>query len=1163
MGLAAAAQNLQRSGFVFSEQRNSFWGGQKWVEIEPEEAVKSSKEVKARHRDHGEFALDSPTTVKELEVFFANGSPEGLASPLVAGALKALEQAPGKLEGGGYQAYRNLVQDRPTQLEWKGQKVKLEGAQQVLEAAYLLTGFGDESRLDPDVVKLGAVGRSGFTLSQPLLKIWNQKPEEIGASYRGVDYLGPLPEPGELSSLAKKIDSTAAELGRDLDRDTWQRLKETGPQATRLLARFEKEELKDPLTLLDLVLESKGERESLEQAGAPVFELAPLTGELPAAYRVLRDPQLTGDQQSLFKRMLPGRRVQVAGAVAHRFDRKPEQARIALSLLDSLPHGPGNVEIVEAVTRNGQPIQSETLQWVSDRVKPEQVNDYYQALSGGADRDLLMAHPDLESYQRTAELFSKQPEVAEEWDRLSQRVGLEKATALLEKHSAGEVDLYLELVGKFPERAEQVWDKLSTSGDLESNLGFFMVSGDLEVSLSASRQIHRRQIPGSDRPLNERRQAMALLLEAHQGEAEKAVSDYHFVAARPGGLLERAEDLARLVRHAGGDEARLAFVDQEKHPKRAEFVALGLEFSGSYAGALPLAQKLQERPERVGDVAGFAPLARPLTHLVGKERVHELLDTQLETPLSAVGLKTLERILAQHCGITVEDHSADVAAVNFGPTFDLPQSGQLAVEVKAGDNFQVEAQLDGGDWSTSGLERRDDGLIMVKPGPKKARFRLRSRTPNLDGLAPVKVRVGTCVKGEVLKIADLYANRHDTQSRYGETEFTSGFLSVPAGAQAVYQISPSPGSDGSIKLEVRRASGDWEIHRFYDGYKTVDERVDLSKYGGDLVRLRFTLRNGSRYSSCRMTCTDINIRPPLEELWSHPGFSGSGSVDPLLSVAFSGEGEQALTQLEPLIEKHGLDRALSLLASLKGDTSPERVEALSHLMGRLDEEQAMEHFTYLSECAGLPGSIADQARLLPGRAREAFPQTLEKIRLEAVDTEDPNTAIAFLGRVQADSDAAQADAVWARLKQPVREEDLEDRLRMFELLQTAEGKTSEASSRWSQLVEARDPAQPIAQVVDSYVALRQVYQGETAAALEAVRAVQEVQSSGRAGKLGLKELTRVALELSLGSVSESAPAQSLTDALYAYLDELNAVSPDIEVGEEHVKVGDFEVPISG
>lgn len=1150
----SSAERLARAGFGFQRQATSFWGREKWVQASPAEVAQELEQGKAVEFDHpklGRQHLTQTETLTELDAFYGGHDTSKLDSPLLAGALLSLAGEE------GYRAYQSLKAGQSLEMVVDGETIKSQHADTWVAAAFFSKGFGEAP---PRAALLTELSANGYELPASPFKVWRQQHAEVAVRYRGLD-LGQLDTQlaasaglEQLAPARERADLMHQTLGKAADQATWQLLNRTDFEAGLALLDSFNPKYPEPLKLLATVIDSRRPEESLAQAAAPLERLSAVGDQVREAYACLRAHRWGENQTQAFADLVAsGASSQQASAMVGRYDQKPEQVQKLGQLMEALKECEPEqaIQLVDELTANHLSPDLDTVNWLAKNRPLDELGRAYQLLAGGGDRDLLAQHADLGSYTQTNQLLTAHPQLRQSWNDLVARLDGDAAlaTRLLSEGKTEVLSYYPEVANKAGEQAEQVWNRLKASPDLETACGFYHLAGTAEAAVQLTSHLCRRDIPGSQQPLEARRCALAALLEANQGQSAQALADYDFLAARSAPLAEAGPRLARLIQASDSDQARLAFVAYEQQPDQFAALATGLEATGSFRHGKALAKGLAEHPERQADLEALAPLSRQLRNLLDLDQIATLNRKQLEQPLSGAGVQKLQHLFEKYYGLNVGGNQERGLVLQLGKPTALPSEGQLAVALTGSDKVWLEASVDGGDWQR--LTPRSDGYAPVTAPGKQARLRLRADDPQSVDLSKLRVEVGTAFPDQTVSINEIFSNR-TTEGR--DTIYSSNYLSIPPDAQAIFRLTPDVPTGAYLFLEA----GDYnkmDAIRSYQGYTAVDETVSLANYANKVIKLRFKL-TPAQYLSASLRCTDIVLRRQVANPTTLSTLPGAGASQKLLELAYAPDNPDPtrfLTRLDAMAEKTSLEEAVNLWSSLGPQAGPERVEALSYLINKLGEEKGRKQFEALDQ-SDSQVSIFDRARLSAGRPELA--PFLTQVKEETVDADKLDSTFALLARCQELSDAATADAVWKEIRVPQGDEDQATRVRLFEGLVKLEAQPAKALASWQRLESSRDPANRFEDLVRAYEGLHKLHQGDGAKAFSTLQAVQQVQASGRFPRLGLAQLLRYAVQADL------LASQDLTQALLASLSERGSTA-DLEVGEERVRVGDFELEVAG
>ncbi|MCA9791951.1 MAG: hypothetical protein KC910_09165 [Candidatus Eremiobacteraeota bacterium] len=1149
-----SAQRLSQSGFDFHRQTTSFWGREKWVQASPTEVaqeLEQGRTVEFEHAKLGHQQVAQAQTLTELDAFYGGHDTARLESPMLAGALLSLagEQ--------GYQAYQTLKAGKELEMVVDGETIKSKHADTWTAAAYFSKGFGEAP---PRAELLTELKAQGYELAASPFKVWRQQNPEVPVSYRGLG-LGQLDaqlsaDQGleQLAPTRHKIDTMYERLGESANQATWNLLGRTDFESgLGLLDSFERK-YPEPVKLLAAVIDSRRPDESLAEASAPLESLGGVGDQLIEAYSCLRSHRWQEEQTQAFSGLLArGASPKQADKLVARYDKEPDKVKNLAQLLDTLKEVEPKkaLGLADELTAANLSPDLETVSWLAKNRPLDEMGRAYQLLSQGGDRELLARHSDLGSFSQTSQLLSEHPELRQGWEELVERLDGDaaQATRLLGEGKTDVLHFYPEVAKQAGDQAEQVWSRLKASPDLETACGFYHLSGTAEKAVALTSHLCRRDIPGADQPLEARRAALATLLEANQGKTEQALADYDFLAARSAPLGEAGPRLARLIGASDADQARLAFVACEREPELYSTLAATIEATGSFRHGKALARGLAEHPERKADLQALAPLSRQLRNLLGVDQVAALNRKQLEQPLSASGVDKLQHLFEKYYGLDIGGSQEGGLVLQLGKPTALPAEGQLAVNVTGSDKVWVEASVDGGDWQR--LTPRSDAYAPVTASGKQARLRLRADDTEGVDLSKLQVKMGTAFPDHTISIHEVFAN----QSVEGkDTVYSSNYVSIPPDTEAIYQVTPDVPQGAYLFLEAGDYSQMTPI-RSYSGYTPVDETVSLSEYANKAIKLQFRLKP-AQYLSASLRCTDILLRRKIGNPTTLATLPSPQASQKLLELAYAPENPDPvafLNRLDAMAEQASLEEAVNLWSSLGPQAGPDRVEALSYLTNRLGDEEGRKQFEALEQSQSQV-LILDRARLTAGR-KELAP-FLSQVEEESVDAEALDSTFTLLARCQQLSDAATTDAIWSELRVPQGDETQTDRVALFDGLVTLEKQPAQALASWRKLEAGRDPANRLEDMVRAYEGLHKLHQGDSQKVFKTLEAVQGVQATGRFPRLGLAQLLRYAVQADL------LAKEDLTQALLASLSERGGTA-DLEVGEDRVRVGDFELEVAG
>lgn len=691
-------------------------------------------------------------------------------------------------------------------------------------------------------------------------------------------------------------------------------------------------------------------------------------------------------------------------------------------------------------------------------------------------------------------------------------------------------------------------EHLQRLGPTENALRLYR--GDPEQAEALARRLARPRVPGSERPLEERVEAASMLLDAG------ALKSYDFLASRAEGPLDQAAQ--RLVSLLGSGlsetEARMAFVAVSEQPETSALFEKAVGLTGSFGAARPIVDAAAAVPDGPARLDAVEPLARGWRGLARPEQVAWLATGQIRAPLGGEGLTALGDILTAWYGAGGGETTGSTMMIPG--RFQMPASGGLAMKLQS-SVARAEASVDGRSWTAlkawgNGFVSTIGSDLAAQPG-QQVFLRVRTDDENPQLFRELSFQVGTVEPTKTIKTYEL--QRH-ADYKTGEVTLESSYTSIPPGAQAEFFVDPTLGTGASAFFEISRGySHGWDPLRSFSGYSRKDEKVDLSRYANDVVKFRFRITPSSnRYSTAEIRYSNIDLRREPTVTATIPALPPDEVTDRLLKLAYSdrpaSERGANLQAVAGLAKSSGsLADALTLVETLEKTPAAKRVElgeALSVLVRAEGVDKGRELFGYLQ--GEVESDFVEHARLLAGRGVAEYERMLGRLHLETVDG-NPRDALTLVSAVQERSGPSVADEVWNLVRVPVRDETLEERLRVFEGLAQ-----EEALEIYRGLTQSLDPANTLPEAAAAHRTLAEAC-GDPQRGLELLGQVQTAQASGRFSGATLSELVTEAVKAFLAG-EQDLEAALMREALRF------ADAGTIEVSDEQVRVGEHNLSIN-
>lgn len=1006
------------------------------------------------------YGTDTPGALKEpaLAQALAGLEKAGLVllrkdreeyHPSKVGAFGAYEVLTGQA-GEGFERLSFQVGDK---------EYRLETAEDALLAAHLYAGGSRQGLARPEQAEvLGTLERGGFGLSTGtayetyhLLGSATPPPAvEILVDGVVVDRVTSQEMPKTVEVLTRVNTRKAdflrldASLGRKVSTVAWELLGQDGSarrfdERAELFESLHQAGAGDASALYRTVLERAADGEPLRGAAGDLFQVMRILG-----------PDRTEAVQKAFGHVradLPGtagraeEKLRYAGLLAEMRDpdlalraqkalsQGPEagfsrREEVFTALLQGSPSGAATaVSVLEALARAGRVVEDRetALALVAPSgATPEEASRGYEVLAGlgsPARRDawkaLYAACPATSKLgeawtEVTARGEGQTPARAAAWARLAEAAGeneapeaeATRALAALGDDVERKVQDFARVLrgdrGVF-DQALKSWNIIQSDADPETLLRMFEATGDLDSASVARTNLKRADLPGADRPLDERREALARLIAHHGGRVERALEDYRHVAATgPSGrsLAEAADLLARFSRATGsGREARLAVAALAGAPPKpgSPSAAVTLEAALKVTGALSRARPLWESLESVASQEGalelldrVVGLTTPVGSRPSPEAVVGTLRRLAEAPLDAAGQARLEKLAKRlnqpawtpDQGWSLKDDPGRglVWSIEPGKRTDASVTSQLfSLEAMSGsalkfdydasgvgyyDALVVQASRPGGEWADlvrlkggQGWTSQAVDLAAYDGGPVRVRFQFYSDAGS--GKASVGgVRVEAPLLKEARSLQDLvpegtWAQVQDPDRGTVWTDSPSG--DYPGNADMSLRSGP-------IDLRgVTRPRLTFEAkHNLESRYDYV--HVEVSEDGGDWKRLK-SMTGQADWSRVVVDLSDyqdktvrLAFRLTSDSAGSADGFHLAGAS------LVGGDAAGPIARLDFRTEVAGDERVQ--LHQVVGAVVDPALEAAQRTV-------ALEHFEALEGQVGLDKALASWPLLAP------------------------------------------------------------------------------------------------------------------------------------------------------------------------------------------------------
>ncbi|MEW6281948.1 MAG: hypothetical protein AB1758_25310, partial [Candidatus Eremiobacterota bacterium] len=448
---------------------------------------------------------------------------------------------------------------------------------------------------------------------------------------------------------------------------------------------------------------------------------------------------------------------------------------------------------------------------------------------------------------------------------------------------------------------EKMFAQIRSEKDPETLVRLFEVSSSMEGARSAYLQLIRGGLPGAGRPLEERREALASLIQA-RGSAPEGIQDYLFVAGLCGEDRDHQEGarLLLVLREAAGSEreARLAMASLAQLGPQASSEAMiqCLKAFGSLGTAREAYRDIeaggeQGWPARQKALEQTAAVLRTALDATPEDRLalyRRLATSPLEeaatadlaevvTRMTRPGLKPegkwgLEEVPGR--GKVWSDSPG--AKVARGETslvsdfFRVPRDSACSLEFDASselyasyDKLLVEVSRDGKDWTILGeVTGKSDwtgkkvSLSRYAGQDVQVRFRCYIREGrNMEGAQLSRVRL-TGTRSDLDRSTEWSSDRWErgtdgwrvipskNDTRNGTT-LVSGPISLAGlkNSRLTFQASwDLPNKDDFATVQVSEDGGR-NFREVGTTFKGTSDRVlrgvDLSAYDGKEIRLRF------------------------------------------------------------------------------------------------------------------------------------------------------------------------------------------------------------------------------------------------------------------------------------------------------------------------------------